>query len=83
MYLLFIILMKKGKLARPLRQAPCYDRLKRFRSSIWCKNLVGKELIFLQLMEWNKKMIGPLEGPNGLKAVEKECKNVTRKRRSY
>ena len=40
------------------------------------KNLDGKDQISLQQMEWNKKMIGHLEDQSGLKAVEKECKNV-------
>ena len=30
------------------------------------KNLDGKDRTFLQLMEWNKKMIGRLEDQNGL-----------------
>ena len=40
--------------ARPLRTAPCYDRMKKLEQYL-VKNLGGKDQIFLQQMEWNKR----------------------------
>ena len=58
---------------RPLRQAPCYDRLKKL-GAVFGQNLVGKEQIFLQKKERNKKMIGHLEDLNGLKMLRVNVK---------
>ena len=59
--------------ARPLRTAPCYDRMKNL-GAVFGQKFDGSDLIFLQLMGWSKRMIGHLEDQTGSKLLRKSAK---------
>ena len=53
---------------RPLRQAPCYDRLKNL-GAVFGQKLAGKEPIGLHQKEFLKRMIGHLGALRGLNTL--------------
>jgi len=59
--------------ARPLRQAPCYDRMKDL-GAVFGQKFGWERPNFFATEAWNKKMIGHLEDQNGLRQLKKNAK---------